>query len=124
MHSEPAEPHAPLLHPGERVEVAGRLLTVTDRAHECLPRVREYLVEVARSGGTTTYGELVADLDLPYHPRALGRLLALLTEDCRRRDEPTLAALVVNRTTGEIGGDCVADPAGTREALRRRWATG
>lgn len=110
-----------MLHLGEQVEVAGRLLTVTERAHACLPRVRVYLLEVARSGGTTTYGELVADLDLPYPPRALGRLLGLLTEDCRRRGEPSLAALVVNRTTREIGGDCVPDPVATRAALRRRW---
>lgn len=33
----------------------------------------------------------------------MGRLLDLLSEDCIRGGEPSLAAIVVNSTTGEVG---------------------
>ena len=94
-----------MLRLGERVEVKGRTLTVTHTAFECLPRTREFLIGLAREGATVTYGELREHLRLPYAPVGMGRLLDLLSEDCDRRGEPSLAAVVVNRTTGEVGHD-------------------
>lgn len=35
------------------------------------------------------------ELDLPFAPSGLGRILDLLSEDCTRRNEPSLVALVV-----------------------------
>ena len=111
-----------LLVLGEDVEVAGRRVRVARRDLDCLPRVRAHLLDVARAEQTTTYGDLVRELDLPYPPRGLGRLLRLLTEDCSRRGEPSLAAVVVSRTTGEITGSCVPDPVAERAALHRHWS--
>jgi hypothetical protein len=106
---------------GEQVEVKGRRMTVTPKAYDCLPKVRDRLIEIARAGGTTTYGRLVADLGLPYLPRGLGRLLDLLSEDCSRRHEPSLAALVVSDSTGEVGADFDGDAASMRGEVYAHW---
>lgn len=53
-----------MLQLGERFEMKGRMLTVTPTAFECLPRIRAFVVEVARVGGTVTYAELHDRLDL------------------------------------------------------------
>lgn len=66
---------------GEVVEYKGRRITVTPTAFECLPLVRGYLVRVVRSGRTVTYGEVRADLDLPYAVTGMGRLLDLVSID-------------------------------------------
>lgn len=112
---------------GERVVVRGRVATVTPTAFACLPRVRDRLVEAALAEETVTYGELREELGLPYLVQGMGRLLDLVGEDCARRGEPSLATLVVNASTGEVGYDDEADR-GEREpaaAERRRvygWA--
>ncbi|TIC86643.1 hypothetical protein [Nocardioides sp. GY 10127] len=111
-----------LLRLGEKVPVNGRLVTVTELAHQSLPRLRAYLVHVAREGTTRTYGQVVEDLALPYLPRGLGRLLDLVNVDCQRRREPSLAALVVNQS-GEVGSEAYGDPVAERAALRRYWLT-
>jgi hypothetical protein len=80
------------LHQGERIPIKGRNVTVTKTAYECLPRVRDRLIEAARARETVTYRELIAELRLPYLPQGLGRLLDLLSEDCFRRREPSLAS--------------------------------
>lgn len=110
-----------MLRRGEKVSMKGRTMTVTDLAVASLPGVRDHLVEIARSGETTTYGELKADLGLRHAPNGLGRLLDLLSEDCRRRGEPSLAALVVNAKTGEVGSDSGGDPVAARRALYDHW---
>ena len=106
-----------MLRRGERVPIKGRVVTVTDTAFEHLPDVRDYLREVARRRQTVTYGRLKADLDLPYLVQGMGRLLDLLSEDCRRRGEPSLAALVVNQATGEVGDDVGGEAAAERELV-------
>jgi hypothetical protein len=113
-----------MLKLGERFDIKGRTLTVTATALECLPRVRAFLVEVARSGETVTYTELQDQLDLPYGVNGMGRLLDLLSEDCIRRGEPSLAAIVVNASTGEVGGDFAEDPVAERSLVyaHRTWA--
>ena len=110
-----------LLQPGEKVPVKGRTVTVTDLAAEALPWVRAYLIGVARAGGTVTYGEVREDLELSYMARGMGRLLDLLSADCIRRDEPSLAALVVSGSTHEVGEDFEGDAVAEREALYEHW---
>ena len=113
-----------MLRRGEKVVVNGRTRTVTDIAFGCLPRVRDRLVEAALARETVTYGELREELDLPYLVRAMGRFLDLLTEDCRRRGEPSLASLVVNASTGEVGDQFGGDPQAERASVyaHRHWS--
>jgi len=91
------------LQPGEILPIKGRNVTVTPADVEWLPRMRAYLIGVATAGGTATYGAMKADLGIPHATNGLGRLLDLLSEDCLRRNEPSLASLVVNSTTREVG---------------------
>lgn len=105
----------------EKVTVRGTSVTVTERAYAALPRLRAHLVVLAEQGGTTTYGALVRDLDLPYRPIGVGRLLDLLSVDCARRGEPDLAALVVSGATGEVGSSFPGDGPAVRDELRRHW---
>lgn len=109
------------LRRGERIDVGGRGRSVTDLAFETLPRVRQHLTEVARSRGTTTYGELVSDLSLPYMARGLGPLLDLLGVDCERRDEPNLASLVVTGSSGEVGAEYGTGAAEERARVYAFW---
>ncbi len=106
-----------LLRKGEKVSMKGRTITVTDTAFECLPRVRDRLVEAARARETVTYGELREELQLPYLVQGMGRLLDLLSEDCFRRGEPSLASIVVNASTGEVGEDFAGDPRAERTSV-------
>lgn len=106
---------------GEVVATSERHLHVRDADVEAVARMRDVLVEAARAGGTVTYGELVGEAALPYPPRRLGRLLVLLSEDCARRGEPTLAAIVVTRSTGEVGDGYGDGAARDRAALHAFW---
>ena len=112
------------LRPGEKVLVHGRTVTVTPTAFAWLPRVRDRLVEAARAGETVTYGELREELGLPYLVQGMGRLLDLVSEDCGRRGEPSLASLVVNAGTGEVGAAFGGDAAAERARVRahRHWS--
>ena len=100
---------------------ARRRLHVTERDLECVTSMRQLLIAEARARATVTYGELVRDLALPVPPKGLGRLLALLSEDCERRGEPTLAAIVVTQSTGEVGHGYGDGAQSDREALYRFW---
>ena len=111
-----------MLEPGEKVVTGGRTVTVTPLAYETPPVVRERLIEVARARGTTTYGGLRGDLDLRYLVQGMGRLLDLVTEDCLRRGEPSLASLVVNASSGEVGTASYGDPAAERTRVHAHWA--
>jgi hypothetical protein len=113
-----------MLRRGERLVVKGRTVTVTPTAAEWLPRVRDRLVEAAHAGETVTYGELREEVGLPYLVQGMGRLLDLLTEDCSRRGEPSLASLVVNASTGEVGDDVGGASARERaRAFRHRYGS-
>ena len=89
---------------------------------DTIARMRAHLVDAARARSTVTYGELVDELELPVPARRLGRLLVLLSEDCARRGEPTLAAIVVAKATGEVGHGYGDDAAADRDALYRHWS--
>lgn len=112
-----------MLRLGEVVEMKGRRITVTPKAYDALPKIRDHLIEVANRNETITYGQLVEDLALPYLPRGLGRPLDLLSEDCFRRDEPSLAALVVSDSTGEVGSDFGGDALSERDAVYSYWSS-
>ena len=108
---------------GEWFEVKGRRIRVTPMALQHLPSIRDELIDVARAGQTITYGELKERLNLPWAVNGLGRALDLLSVDCERRGEPSLAALVVTQGTGEVGSDFDGDPVAERAAVyaRERW---
>ena len=110
-----------MLQAGEVVESGSRRFHVHAGDLESIARMREHLVDAARAGETVTYGELVREADLPVPPKALGRLLVLLSEDCARRGEPTLAAIVVTAATGEVGDGYGAGAARDRRELRDYW---
>jgi len=107
---------------GDRFVVKGRTCTVTGTAMACLPRVRAYLIALARTGETVSYSKLRRDLALPYAVNGLGWLLDVLTEDCRRRGEPSLAALVVTAVSGEVGDQYPGEPTKERAAVYARSA--
>lgn len=107
---------------GEKVSIKGRTVTVTQTAYDCLPAIRTHLISVAQSRDTITYGQLCTELALPYLPRGLGRLMDLVSVDCIRRREPSLASLVVNQATGEVGVDFAGDPVAERQKVyRHTW---
>jgi hypothetical protein len=113
-----------MLRAGETVTTDKRRIHVSERDVESVALMRAMLIEEARARATVTYGELVRDLALPTSPKGLGRLLDLLSEDCTRRGEPTLAAIVVTATTGEVGRGYGDGAAADRDALYRHWSQG
>ncbi|MEV0798238.1 hypothetical protein AB0I34_11150 [Kribbella sp. NPDC050281] len=110
-----------LLNRGETLPIKGRNVTVTPADVEWLPRMRSYLIGVATTGGTATYGSMKTDLGIPHAINGLGRLLDLLSEDCLRRDEPSLASLVVSSTTGEVGLSFSGDAPSERTLVYKHW---
>jgi hypothetical protein len=109
------------LRVGDVVETPRRRLHVGPRDVASVTAMRATLIDEARARATVTYGELVRDLALPVAPTGLGRLLELLSEDCARRGEPTLAAIVVTQSTGEVGHGYGAGARSDRAALYRYW---
>jgi alkylated DNA nucleotide flippase Atl1 len=110
------------LQVGESLERGEGRIRVSERDVRAVAAMREYLIVEARDGSTVTYGELVRDLGLSTPARGLGRLLVLLSEDCARRGEPTLAAIVVTRATGEVGDGYGQGASEDQRALYAHWA--
>lgn len=99
----------------------GTTVRVTDRMFTALRVLRTRLIEAARNGQTVTYQEAAAVTDNAYHPQGLGRLLDILSVDCQRRGEPSLAALVVQKRSGEVGHAFVGDADSERSECIRYW---
>ncbi|UQB70808.1 hypothetical protein KI427_14110 [Rhodococcus ruber] len=99
---------------GEKITPKGRTLTVTDLDVVTLTELRPLLIGIALSGGTIHHSALIKALELPHATNGLGRVLDLLSEDCRRRREPSLAALVVSQSTGEVGSAFWGNPSSER----------
>lgn len=116
-----AEERRCLLVPGEAVVTDRRRFHVSPADVDHVVAMRALLVDEARAGTTITYGEVVRSLHLPVPPKALGRLLVLLSEDCERRGEPTLAALVVQQSTGEVGDGYGPQASDDRRELIEFW---
>lgn len=110
------------LRAGERFDVKGRAIKVTKMQADVGPRVRDELIEVARRGDKITYGGLKAAAHLSHPPNGMGRLLDVISEDCFRRGEPSLAPLVVNAKTSEVGADYEGDPIADRQAVYDHWS--
>lgn len=112
------------LSPGNVVRAKGHDLRVTELDARTLPLVRAYLIGIAKFRGRVTYGEMRRDLALPHAEVGMGRLLDLLSVDCCHpdRDEPSLAALVVNQETDEVGEDFVGNPVEERRRVYDHWA--
>jgi hypothetical protein len=115
-------PAGVLLAVGEVVDSGSRRFHVAERDLDSVIAMRRFLIEEARARATVTYGELVATLKLPCPPKGLGRLLVLLSEDCYRRGEPTLAAIVVTQATGEVGDGYGDGASADRSELYAHWA--
>ena len=109
---------------GEQIAIKGRLVRVTQDAYDYLPAIRDELVQVAADRDTVTYGELKARLQLPWATTGMGRMLDLLSVDCERRGEPSLAAIVVGKQTGEVGHDFDGDPVAERARVygQHHWS--
>ena len=111
-----------MLRAGYRFQVKGRTVTVSQMQADVGERVRDELIDVAKRGQTITFGELKAAANLTHRPHGMGRLLDVISEDCRIRDEPSLAPLVVNGATGEVGVDYVGEPELDRQYLYDYWS--
>lgn len=100
----------------------GATVSVSDHMLAALERMRPALIAVAMCRGKLTYAQLTKAAGDPYLARGLGPALDALSEDCRRRGEPCLDALVVRNDTGEVGEAFVGDPDSVRDDLYSLWA--
>ena len=103
---------------GERYPVGDRMFTLTPRLADAGARARTVLLDVAAHREVITYSELSEAIDALVLPRHMGPLLHMLGHDCRMRNEPELASLVVSATTGEVG---TADDTWARTARLACW---
>ncbi len=99
-----------------------RPTNVTPLMYDAVLRLRGVLIKVAKRRGTITYAEASEGINRAYIPQNLGKPLDLLSEDCIRRDEPSLAALVVRKDTGEVGSAFVGDAEAERMRCYDRWS--
>jgi len=109
------------LRAGTKFEIKGRSLTVTQLQEDVGSRVRDVLIDVARQGSTITYGGLKTAAELTHAENGMGRLLDVISHDCILRNEPSLAPLVVNAGTGEVGADYEGSPHEDRQKLYDYW---
>ncbi len=101
------------LSEGDLVDIPWRegKVTVTALVLQTLPRVRAALLVAAMTGHVLTYGQLAIATGRAYPPRGMGDLLDLISLDCIKRREPSLAALVVRSDTGAPGDAFIGDAA-------------
>lgn len=76
---------------------------VTEERLMTVALARAAVAAIAVIGQTITYGELAKALDDRFNYRNPGVILDLLSLDCIRRGEPSLAALVVQASSGRPG---------------------
>ncbi|MGQ7297893.1 hypothetical protein [Quadrisphaera sp. KR29] len=95
---------------------------VTPHRWDRLPLLRAALIDAARQRRRLTYEEASAASDGIARPQGMGEVLFLIGEDCRRRGEPDLAALVVEKGTREVGAGFSGDAVRIREACYARWS--
>lgn len=102
---------------------AGLTVRVSPLMIQVLPRLRALLVDAAQRHTTLTYREVALALEHAYLQQGLGPVLDVLAEDCSRRGEPRLDALVVTVKQGEVGTGFEGDPARERDACWSYWAS-
>ncbi|QLF83637.1 hypothetical protein SEA_REDWATTLEHOG_134 [Gordonia phage RedWattleHog] len=97
------EIYTPAVNVGEAVgHLKGgttRRRCVTQHQLDRLPAARAVLIDRAQKRETISYRELSHAIQA-FSPTGMGGLLETIWEDCERRDEPSLTALVVQRPTG------------------------
>lgn len=113
---------------GDTVEIQWRPerpVTVNERMYEAVARLRSATIVAALRRSTLTYTEAERAIDLLYPARGLGAALDLLSYDCIKRREPSLAALVVRKDSGEVGEGFIggaAAAAAEREKCYEGWS--
>ena len=110
---------------GEDVEIPfreGKVIRVTPHMHEALIRMRAALIATAQARTTTTYDRLMEATGEPYLARGAGPALDVLSVDCLRREEPSLAALVIRGDTGEVGDEYRGDAGRERIKCWSHWS--
>ena len=100
----------------------GRTVRVTPNMFQALSRLRPALIDVARRRDTITYGEASLATQNAYLPRGMGPMLDVVTIDCTRRGEPSLASLVVTKSGGEVGSAYGAGAVEERRRCYHHWA--
>jgi hypothetical protein len=108
---------------GETLTTGSRRFRVGEPDVRAVAAMRALLIGEARAGACVTYGEVVRELGLAVPARGLGRLLVLLSEDCARRGEPTLASIVVRQSSGEVGDGYGSGAARDRAELYAFWGS-
>lgn len=98
-----------------------RPVRVDKRMYEAVTRLRSALIVASQRRSTLTYGEASAAIDEIHPARGLGRALDLLSQDCIERKEPSLAALVVQSTSGAVGGGFKGNAQAERERCYKHW---
>jgi hypothetical protein len=98
-----------------------RPINVTPLMYEAVGRLRSALIVAAQRRSTLTYEQASAAIDGAYVPAGLGRPLDLLSEDCARRGEPALSALVVQKQSGGVGSAFIGNADAERERCYRHW---
>ena len=87
---------------GDRFPVGERMCRLTPRLAQATKAARSVLIEIAQHREVITYGELSDSIGRSVLPRHMGPLLSMISHDCAARGEPSLAALVVSATSGEV----------------------
>lgn len=80
------------------VEDAARSGLSTDSYQQKIPAIRDWLIEVCRARGTVTYSDVMSQFALSFFP--LLSAMDGIGHDCRRRGEPIITALIVDKDTG------------------------
>lgn len=99
--------HLPLkIRRGEVVKTEHGPIKATAADVTWLRQIRAFLLEVFAQQRQVNASELKEHVGFPHQLDEVGHLLELLTEDCTRRGEPSLSALVagVPETPDERGG--------------------
>jgi hypothetical protein len=111
------------IEPGEQVDgfasVGRGPYTVSEADLLRVSLLRGACIAAAWNRSTFRYGDLAALLGLV--PQGMGRSLDLLSVDCARRGEPSLAALLVTAETGRCSEGFVGDAEVERERCYSHW---
>jgi len=93
-------------HRGELVETERGPIKASAGDLAWVRQIRAFLLEVFAQQRQVDTAELKEHVGFPHQLHEVGRLLDLVTEDCRRRGEPSLSAFVdgVSETPDEDAG--------------------
>ncbi|RYV50980.1 hypothetical protein [Pengzhenrongella frigida] len=105
------------------IDFRGTTVNVTPHMLDALDRIRAALITVAQLRATTSYKGLAAATGGAYSVRGFGKALDAITIDCRDRNEPSLASLVVHSGGDkEVGDGFRGNAKGERDLCYAQWA--